>query len=77
MYFSELQNGTLSIIPDKALSSTKNVDSFLKTIILWSDECQQQVFMENKKNICLGPVVQSVVSLTSSLRVISLSVLAD
>ena len=31
----------------------------------------------NKKNIYLGPVVQSVVSLTSSLRVISLTVLAD
>ena len=27
--------------------------------------------------VCLGPVVQSVVSLTSSLRVISLTVLAD
>ena len=31
----------------------------------------------NKITIYLGPVVQSVVSLTSSLRVISLSVLAD
>ena len=30
----------------------------------------------NKKKI-LGPVVQSIVSLTSSLRVISLTVLAD
>ena len=29
------------------------------------------------KHITLGPVVQSVVSLTSSLRVISLTVLAD
>ena len=27
--------------------------------------------------ICLGPVVQSIVSLTSSLRVISLTVLVD
>ena len=33
--------------------------------------------MSNKKNIYQGPVVQSVVSLTSSLRVISLTVLAD
>ena len=31
----------------------------------------------NKKGIYLGPVVQSVVSLTSSLRVISLTILAD
>ena len=31
----------------------------------------------NNKNIHLGPVVQSVVSLTSSLRVISLTVLVD
>ena len=31
----------------------------------------------NKKNIYQGPVVQSVVSLTSSLRVISVTVLAD
>ena len=30
-----------------------------------------------KTNIVLGPVVQSIVSLTSSLRVISLTVLAD
>ena len=29
------------------------------------------------RNFLLGPVVQSVVSLTSSLRVISLTVLAD
>ena len=35
------------------------------------------VLWMNKKNIYLGPVVQSVVSLTSSLRVISLTVLAD
>ena len=32
---------------------------------------------EHGQNIILGPVVQSVVSLTSSLRVISLTVLAD
>ena len=31
----------------------------------------------SKKNIYLGPVVQSVISLRSSLRVISLTVLAD
>ena len=31
----------------------------------------------NNKTIYLGPVVQSVVSLTSSLRVISLTVLVD
>ena len=31
----------------------------------------------SKHNTNLGPVVQSVVSLTSSLRVISLTVLAD
>ena len=31
----------------------------------------------NKKTVYLGPIVQSVVSLTSSLRVISLTVLAD
>ena len=31
----------------------------------------------NKKNIYLGPVVQSVVSLMSSLRVILLTVLVD
>ena len=30
-----------------------------------------------KNSIFLGPVVQSIVSLTSSLRVISLTVLAD
>ena len=30
-----------------------------------------------KQANCLGPVVQSIVSLTSSLRVISLTVLAD
>ena len=34
-------------------------------------------FLEKKKIRKLGPVVQSVVSLTSSLRVISLTVLAD
>ena len=31
----------------------------------------------NKQNNFLGPVVQSVVSLTSSLRAISLTILAD
>ena len=30
-----------------------------------------------RKNIYLGPVVQSVISLTSSLRAISLTILAD
>ena len=34
-------------------------------------------FLNNQKSTKLGPVVQSVVSLTSSLRVISLTVLAD
>ena len=33
--------------------------------------------METRKDLDQGPVVQSVVSLTSSLRVISLTVLAD
>ena len=33
--------------------------------------------LRNKKNNYLGPVVQSIVSLTNSLRVISLTVLAD
>ena len=33
--------------------------------------------MSSAKTIILGPVVQSIVSLTSSLRVISLIVLAD
>ena len=33
--------------------------------------------MSSAENITQGPVVQSVVSLTSSLRVISLTVLAD
>ena len=32
---------------------------------------------EIRKNIYLGPIVQSIVSLTTSLRVISLTVLAD
>ena len=36
--------------------------------------CESQ-YLESFR--CLGPVVQSVVSLTSSLRVISLTVLAD
>ena len=34
-------------------------------------------FFLNLKDLIQGPVVQSVVSLTSSLRVISLTVLAD
>ena len=34
-------------------------------------------FKKEGKKIQLGPVVQSVVSLTSSLRVLSLTVLAD
>ena len=38
---------------------------------------QQKKKKEEKCHIYLGPVVQSVVSLTSSLRVISLTVLAD
>ena len=38
-----------------------------------SNECPQHTFLWNNQ----GPVVQSVVSLTSSLRVISLTVLAD
>ena len=33
--------------------------------------------MSSAENIIQGPVVQSVVSLTSSLRVISLTILAD
>ena len=43
-----------------------------------SNEYLQHMFSwKNKKNIYLGPVVQSIVSLTSSLRVILLTVLAD
>ena len=38
---------------------------------------RMQGLARDKKNIHQGPVVQSVVSLTSSLRVISLTVLAD
>ena len=40
-----------------------------------SNEYTQHVFMEKRKY--QGPVVQSIVSLTSSLRVISLTVLGD
>ena len=43
-------------------------------------KCQILFSGKNKKKIspiCLGPVVQSVVSLTSSLRIISLTVLVD
>ena len=43
-----------------------------------SNENPQHVFSRRKmENIYLGPVVQSVVSLMSSLWVISLTVLAD
>ena len=40
---------------------------------------KQRILLVNVSNVLclLGPVVQSVVSLTSSLRVISLTVLAD
>ena len=33
--------------------------------------------MNHLASVCQGPVVQSIVSLTSSLRVISLTILAD
>ena len=48
-------------------------------IINMSTVIQKCVFLANKysKGSDQGPVVQSVVSLTSSLRVISLTVLAD
>ena len=50
--------------------------------ILQRDLDRQQAWeskwnMEFNPSKCQGPVVQSVVSLTSSLRVISLTVLAD
>ena len=70
---------------------SKSIDIFLispRKHMLWysleapwqgtSNEYLQYMFSSiNKKNIYLGPVVQSVVSLTSSLRVISLTVLVD
>ena len=70
---------------------TKNVDTFflfLHENMLWVIlevllKYTVYGFMEKQENNCLdtpsylGPVVQSVVSLTSSLRVISLTVLAD
>ena len=41
-------------------------------------EAPQYLFLcKNKKTIYLGPVVQSIISLTSLLRVILLNVLAD
>ena len=53
-------------------------------ILLWNDIplllIQEEQLSVSGKRMCtsiLGPVVQSIVSLTSSLRVISLTVLAD
>ena len=77
---------------DKALFSTKKVSIFflfldeniccgysLETPCQGaSNEYPQHMFSSsNKKTIYLGPVVQSVVSLMNSLRVISLTALAD
>ena len=49
--------------------------SIIHFIFTKQDETDQQSLTQDEKD--QGPVVQSVVSLTSSLRVISLTVLAD
>ena len=49
---------------------------FSVTFDTFLDVCFESSFIVGSSHI-LGPVVQSVVSLTSSLRVISLTVLAD
>ena len=51
----------------------KSMHKLLKVIYLE----RQEILRNIKLALPLGPVVQSVVSLTSSLRVISLTVLAD
>ena len=64
-------------IPDEMLTPVfkeiRKHSSFVLCSILHRKSSNRKVFSE----ILLGPVVQSVVSLTSSLRVISLTVPAD
>ena len=55
-----------------SLLSTHHIWSTLCTASMYTVSIAKAMFLAN-----LGPVVQSVVSLTSSLRVISLTVLAD
>ena len=55
-----------------------NLNESMKYQILFSGKNKNTYFkMSSADNFTQGPVVQSVVSLTSSLRVISLTVLAD
>ena len=68
-YFSGLSN---SIIRKKSLETTINIKAVLVTSLYSND-----ILVLFQWIIKLGPVVQSVVSLTSSLRVILLTVLAD
>ena len=48
-----------------------------KTLQIGEDTELDSAGVYTEKDLILGPVVQSVISLTSSLRVISLTVLAD
>ena len=65
--------GTLRNLLDSSdLDLIFKISIFITYNVGWWGIC----FSENKF-LVLGPVVQSVVSLTSSLRVISLTVLAD
>ena len=48
-----------------------------KTLQIGEDTELDSAGVYTEKDLILGPVVQSVVSLTSSLRVIALTVLAD
>ena len=55
----------------------KEVDNLLNGSAPLNKMAAIPIYLKMLKNLHLGPVVQSIVSLTSSLRVISLTVLAD
>ena len=67
---SQYQDTTLFKNDKVATNKTSMLKKKATTIIFWLSDCCQEIDIQ-------GPVVQSVVSLTSSLRVISLTVLAD
>ena len=71
MYFTEHQQKSFAPI------NTTSVFILKKQIFLVFDACSSKLKHAFYVIIILGPVVQSVVSLMSSLRVISLTILAD